>query len=126
MNPTDFAEQWSSMQKMFLPTSDVSATLRYNARRFWENQDKILDSMHALANEWFDRRHTGTLAAREAAERMCGTGTFVDLVQAVSGLGQRGIRADHRRRTFLPATNLGCNRRPGSATISAVGNRKGG
>ena len=43
MNPTDFAEQWSSMQMMFLPTSEVSATLRDNARRFWENQDKVLD-----------------------------------------------------------------------------------
>jgi len=82
MNPTDFAEQWSSMQKMFLPTSEVSATFRDNARRFWENQDKVLDSMQALANAWFDRRHTGTLAAREAAERMCGTGTFADLAQA--------------------------------------------
>ena len=95
MNPTDFAEQWSSMQKMFLPTSEVSATLRDNARRFWENQDKVLDSMHALANAWFDRRHTGTLAAREAAERMCGTGTFVDLVQAyqawASGAFERTI-----------------------------------
>jgi hypothetical protein len=70
------------MQKMFLPTSEVSATLRDNARRFWENQDKVLDNMQALANAWFNRRHTGTLAAREAAERMCGTGTFVDLIQA--------------------------------------------
>jgi hypothetical protein len=81
MNPTDFGEQWSSMQKMFLPTSEVSAALRDNARRFWENQDKFLDSTQALTNAWFNRRHAGTLAAREAAERICGTGTFVDLIQ---------------------------------------------
>ena len=36
--------------------------------------------MQALANGWFDR--TGTYAAREAAERMCGAMTYVDLMQA--------------------------------------------
>ena len=51
------------------------------ARRFWENQGKLLDDMQALANGWFDRRRTGTHAAREAAERMCGTKTYFDLVQ---------------------------------------------
>jgi hypothetical protein len=82
MATPDLAEQWSSMQKMFLPTSESSATLRENARRFWESQDKVLDNMQALANAWFDRRHTGTQAAREAAERMCATGRLVDLIQA--------------------------------------------
>ena len=37
--------------------------------------------MQALANGWFDRRRTGTNAAREAVERMCGTKTYFDLVQ---------------------------------------------
>jgi hypothetical protein len=37
--------------------------------------------MQALANGWFDRRRTGILSAREAAERMCGTKTYFDLVQ---------------------------------------------
>ena len=123
MNPTDFAEQWSSMQKMFLPTSEVSATFRDNARRFWENQDKALDSMQALANAWFDRRHTGTLAAREAAERnrdirRSGSG--------VSGVGQRSIRANHGRWTYLPATNHGGDWRSRIAAISAFSERKGG
>ena len=75
-------EQWTVMQKMFLPTSAISAPLRENAQRFWENQEKVLDSMQALANGWFERRHTGTHTAREAAERMCETQTFVDLIQA--------------------------------------------
>ena len=66
---------------MFLPPSAISAT-RENARRFWENQEKVLDSMQALANGWFERRHAGTHTAREAAERMCETETFVDLIQA--------------------------------------------
>jgi hypothetical protein len=106
---TDFTEQWSNMQKMFLPSSEVStalqkmflpsseastalekmflptpeiaATFRDNVRRFWENQGKILDNMQAVANGWFDRRRTGTHAAREAAERMCGTETYFDLVR---------------------------------------------
>ena len=79
---TDLTEQWTAMQKMFLPTSAISAPLRENAHRFWENQEKVLDSMQALANAWFERRHTGAHKAGEAAERMCGTETFVDLIQA--------------------------------------------
>ena len=78
---TDFTEQWSNMQKMFLASSEMSASFRESARRFWENQGKLLDNMQALANGWFDRRRTGTHAAREAAERMCGTKTYFDLVQ---------------------------------------------
>jgi hypothetical protein len=38
--------------------------------------------MQALTNAWFERRHTGAHKAREAAERMCGTQTFADLIQA--------------------------------------------
>ena len=82
MKNADFTEQWTAMQKMFLPTPVILAPLRENACRFWESQEKVLDSMQALANGWFERRHTGTHKAREAAERMCQTGTFVDLIQA--------------------------------------------
>ena len=45
---TDFTEQWSNMQKMFLQSSEISATFRENARQFWENQGKVLDNMQAL------------------------------------------------------------------------------
>ena len=31
MKNTDFTEQWTAMQKMFLPTSAISAPLRENA-----------------------------------------------------------------------------------------------
>jgi hypothetical protein len=78
MKNTDFTEQWTAMQKM---TSAISAPLRENARRFWENQDKLLDSMQTLANGWCGACRTGTHVAREAAERMCETQTFVDLIQ---------------------------------------------
>jgi hypothetical protein len=77
----DFNEQWNNMQQMFLPSSEISATFRENARQFWENQGKVLDNMQALSNGWFERRRTGTHTAREAAERMCGTKTYFDLVQ---------------------------------------------
>ena len=93
MKNADFTEQWTAMQKTFLPTSD-------NAQRFWENQDKVLDSMQALANAWFERRHAGTHKARVAAERMCETQTFVDLIQAyqewASGAFERIMEARYR------------------------------
>src|SRR4030095_11976242 len=82
MKNTDFAEQWTAMQKMFLPTSAISAPLRENAQRFWENQEKVLDSMQALANGWFERRRTGTHTTRGAAGRMCGTEKIVRVIQA--------------------------------------------
>ena len=82
MKNADFTEQWTAMQKAFLSTPIVLAPLRENACRFWESQEKVLDSMQALANGWFERRHSGTHKAREAAERMCGTESFVDLIQA--------------------------------------------
>jgi hypothetical protein len=82
METNPFAEQWNSMQKMFLPSPVMSVSFRENADRFWENQQKALDQMQALANGWFERRRTGTHSAREAAERMCATATMVDLVQA--------------------------------------------
>ncbi len=92
---TDFAEQWRSMQRMLLPTELFSATLRENARHFWENQEKALDALQTLSSTWFERRHVGTRSAREAAERMCGTETFVDLVQVfqnwVSGALERAV-----------------------------------
>ena len=83
MTTTNLAEQWTSMvQKAFLPTSESSTTFRENAHRFWENQDKILNSMQAFSNSWFERRHTGTKSATECSDRMCGTETMVDLMQA--------------------------------------------
>ena len=97
---TDFTEQWSNMQKMFLASSEMSASFRESARRFWEDQGKLLDNMQALANGWFDRRRTGTYAAREAAERMCGTKTYFDLMQEyqawASGAFER-IMADQQQ-----------------------------
>jgi hypothetical protein len=83
MPTTNVAEQWiSMMQRAFLPNSEFSATFRENAHRFWENQEKILTNMQAFSNSWFERRHTGTLSAAEAADRMCSTQKMVDLMAA--------------------------------------------
>jgi len=82
MKTIDFAEQWYSMQKAFLLAPQTSDTLKENTRRFWENQERILNNMQVFANGWFERRHTGALAACEVTERMCGTPTIVGLVQA--------------------------------------------
>src|SRR5262245_63878995 len=83
MTTTNLTEEWTSMmQKAFLPNSEISTTFRETAHRFWENQDKILDNMQAFSNSWFARRHTGTRSATECSDRMCGTQTMVDLMQA--------------------------------------------
>jgi hypothetical protein len=109
MKPTDFVEQWYSMQKAFLPTPEISASFKDNSRRFWESQERILDNMQAFANGWFERRHMGTLSAREAAERMCGTGTIVGLIQAYQ---------DWTRGTFerIMADGLSCQQQIFAAT----------
>jgi len=75
-------EKWKSAQQMFLLGLPHSESFRENARRFWENQEKILDNMEAFTSDWFKRRHAGAHSAREAAERMCGTASMVDLAQA--------------------------------------------
>jgi len=80
---TDFSEQWTSMQKMFLPkTFTLSDSFRENATRFWENQETILNNMQAFTNSWFEHRHKGTRSAQEAAQRLCGTESLPEMVQA--------------------------------------------
>jgi hypothetical protein len=51
--------------------NDMTETVERNAREFWTIQDSILDSMHDVAAAWFERRHAGTHAALDAAQRMC-------------------------------------------------------
>src|SRR5262245_38135571 len=120
MKNADFTEPWTAMQKMFLPTPVILAPLRENACRFWESQEKVLDSMQALANGWFERRHTGTHKARLWDRVVCRSDP------GVSELGRRRIRANNGRWPFVPATNHGGNRRARIAAISTFDNRKGG
>jgi hypothetical protein len=81
MKAVNVTEQLNAMQRMFLPTSEMSETMRKNVCSFWENQDKILDAMQTFADGWFERRHAGTHAALEAAQRMCKAEAPVDLVR---------------------------------------------
>jgi hypothetical protein len=109
MKTTDFVEQWYSMQKAFLSTPEISASFKENTRRFWENQERILDNMQAFANGWFERRHNGAHSAFEAAERMCRTETIVGLIQAYQ---------DWARGTFerIIADGLSCQQQIFAAT----------
>jgi hypothetical protein len=70
-------QQFEAVQRMMLVPS--SAALEDNVRRFWDTQDKLLHNMAKFANGWFERRHIGTRAAHEAAQRMCTTRTPEDL-----------------------------------------------
>src|SRR5215510_5513755 len=63
------------------------AALQDNVRSFWDIQDKALDAMENLANGWFERRHVGTHAALEAAQRMCKAQTPADGVACQEFVG---------------------------------------
>jgi hypothetical protein len=81
MSETTFTQQLNAMQRMLALPSGMSGPMRRNACAFWENQDRILDEMQEFANGWFERRHTGTHQALEAAERVCRAETPVDVVR---------------------------------------------
>jgi hypothetical protein len=81
MTTLNVTEQLNAMQHMLLSAPQLSETLRKNACSFWDNQDKVLDAMQAFSDGWFERRHAGTHAALEAAQRMCKAETPVDLLR---------------------------------------------
>ena len=81
MTTVNVSEQLNAMQHMLLSAPQLSETLRKNACSFWDNQDKVLDAMQAFSDGWFERRHAGTHAALEAAQRMCKAETPVDLLR---------------------------------------------
>jgi hypothetical protein len=86
----DVTQQFQAMQGMM---REPAAAAEENVRCFWNMQNKILDSMEKFANGWFERRHVGTRAALEAAQRMCKAQTPVDLAREyqdwISGAFQR-------------------------------------
>ena len=77
----EMTQRSNAMQRMFRPASTVLDLAQENVRRFWESQDKILDSIESFADGWLKRRHAGTHAAREAAQRMCKAQTPFDLIR---------------------------------------------
>ena len=70
-------QHFDAVQRMMLVPS--SAAIEDNVRRFWDTQDKLLDNMAKFANGWFERRHIGTHAGHEAAQRMCAAHAPEDL-----------------------------------------------
>lgn len=63
--------QTDAMQAALMPMAASPDALRANASSFWHNQDKLLDSMQDFAAGWFERRHTGTRQALDAAQCIC-------------------------------------------------------
>ena len=86
----DVTQQFQALQGMMCAPP---AAIEENVRYFWNIQNKILDSMENFANGWFERRHVGTRAMLEAAQRMCKAQTPVDLAREyqdwISGAFQR-------------------------------------
>ena len=60
--------------------NETNEAFERSAREFWTSQDNILDSMQIVANGWFARRHAGTQAALDAAQRMCRATTPAELL----------------------------------------------
>jgi len=86
----DVTQQFQAVQGMMRVPA---AAVEKNVRCFWNIQYNVLDSMEKFANGWFERRHVGTHAALEAAQRMCKAQTPVDLTREyqdwISGAFQR-------------------------------------
>ena len=61
--------------------TSASAEAATKAGDFWHGQDKVLGCMQTFARGWFDRRHVGTLAALESAQRMCLAKTPFDVAR---------------------------------------------
>ena len=81
MEAVTMTEQLNAMQRMLFSSSHLSDTLRKNACSFWDNQDKILNDMQVFSDGWFERRHAGTHAALEAAQRICKAATPADMAR---------------------------------------------
>ena len=83
------------------------AALGDNVRRFWDIQNELLDGMEKFASGWFERRHVGTRAALEAAQRMCKAQTPVDLVREyqdwIGGAFQRVMADGYACQQFVGA-----------------------
>jgi hypothetical protein len=89
-------QQWEAMQGMMWRVPGPDA-LQDSVRCFWKIQDKLLYVTKNFADGWFERRHVGSHAALETAQRICNARTGVDLAREyqewVSGAFQR-VMAD--------------------------------
>lgn len=81
MERDNVTKLYESIQTMLQPMGSNAEAAKSRACEFWHGQDKVLDSMQAFAGGWFDRRHAGTRAALEVAQRMCTAKTPLDAVR---------------------------------------------
>jgi hypothetical protein len=81
MTKVDLGEQAKEMQNMLKPSLAALQAMQDSATRFWSIQDQILDAMQQFSEGWLLRRHEGTRAAAEAAQRMCRAENPVDLLR---------------------------------------------
>jgi hypothetical protein len=81
MNGPNVKKQSSATHSTVVLPSAIVDTLLVSASDFWKHQEQILCGMETFAEGWFERRHAGTHAALEAAKRMCGAQTPVDLIR---------------------------------------------
>ena len=81
-------------------------------------EDRLLYIKENFADGWFERRHVGSHAALEAAQRMCSARTGVDLAreyqEGVSGAFQRVMADGVACQEFVGALAgpLGSNQKP--------------
>ncbi|MBN9601055.1 MAG: hypothetical protein J0G28_15450 [Afipia sp.] len=61
----------SAQTPLEMPAIWNNDSTRAFACKFWEGQTRLLDNMQQFASGWFERRHVGTRAALEAAQKAC-------------------------------------------------------
>lgn len=61
----------SAQTPLEMPAIWSNDSTRAFACKFWEGQTRLLDDMQQFASGWFERRHVGTRAALEAAQKAC-------------------------------------------------------
>lgn len=81
MAKVDLAEQAKEMQALFTPSPIALEAFQDSTTRFWAAQDQMLNAMQEFAEGWLQRRHEGTRAAAEVAQRMCRAENPVELLK---------------------------------------------
>jgi len=81
MSKVDLVEQAKEMQALFKPSPIALQAFRDSANRFWVAQDQMLDAMQEFTEGWLQRRHEGTRAAADVAQRMCRAENPIDLLK---------------------------------------------
>jgi hypothetical protein len=81
MERDNVTKLYESIQTMLQPMGSSAEAASGRAGEFWRGQDKVLDSMQVFAGGWFERRHAGTRAALDAAQRMCTAKTPLDAMR---------------------------------------------